>query len=179
MALVDYNAALFPGIKIDDQGGASTFAATCRDSLDRIVSKPLGLRLLTEISGRAPHMAKWGGGIRIARAELPIEKGGSQAKAIQDGDAKNGVGSASVVFWNSNVWVIPEQGQRPPYIGLAHELIHAWHNAYGIKRQNYDDEENFTVGLGAYMTPDPVANPATITENMIRLEHGIPIRHRY
>jgi hypothetical protein len=77
------------------------------------------------------------------------------------------------------VWVIPNQGQRPPYIGLAHELIHAWHNAYGTKKQEYDDEENFTVGLAGYMLPDPAANPATITENMIRLEHGFPIRHKY
>ena len=179
MALVDYNAALFPGIRIDDPGGASTFAATCRDSLDRIISKPLGLRLLTEISGRAPHFGPWGGGIKIYRAERRIEEGGSKAAPVNEIDAKNGTGSASGVAWNSNIWVIPQQGQRPPYIGLAHELIHAWHNAYGIKRQNYDDEENFTVGLGAYMIPDPTANPATITENMIRLEHGIPIRHRY
>lgn len=179
MPLVDYDAANFPGIKIDSPGGASTFEATCRDSLARIIGQPLGLRLLTEISARAPTFATWGGKIKIYRAERPIEEGGSKAAPVSETDAKNGTGSASGVAWNSNVWVIPGQGQRPPYIGLAHELIHAWHNAYGIKKQDYDDEENFTVGLGAYMLPDPAANPATITENMIRLEHGIQIRHRY
>jgi hypothetical protein len=181
MALINYNAVTYPGIRIDDPGGASTFAATCKDSLDRIVSQPLGLRLLTELSGRNATVTfgPWGGVAKIYRAELPIDKGGSKAAPVSEINAKNGTGSPSGVAWNSNIWVVPGQGQRPPFIGLAHELIHAWHNAYGLKKQDYDDEESFTVGIGAYMMPDPVAAPATITENMIRLEHGIPIRHKY
>jgi hypothetical protein len=51
--------------------------------------------------------------------------------------------------------------------------------AANIKKQVYADEEDFTVGLNQYMLPDPTAVPATITENMIRLEHGVPIRHKY
>lgn len=181
MALIDYNNGTYPGIRIDDPGGASTFAQTAKDSLDMIVSKPLGQRLLAELSARSATVTfgLWGGIIKIYRAERPIEEGGSKAAPVSEIDAKNGTGSASGVAWNSNIWVIPGQGQRPPYIGLAHELIHAWHNGYGTKKQSYDDEENFTVGLGQYMMPDPLANPATITENMIRLEHGIPIRHKY
>jgi len=179
MALVAYNNASFPGIMIDNQGLASSFLLTCKEALDRIATQPLGLRLLQEISARAPVFGPWAGKIKIYRAELPIEQGGSKAAPVSEANAKNGTGSASGVAWNSNVFVIPNQGPRPPFIGLAHELIHAWHNAYGIKKAEYDDEENFTVGLNQYMMPDPNANPATITENMIRLEHGVPIRHRY
>jgi Effector protein len=179
MALVEYNSALFPGIKIDDQGLTSTFLLTCKEALDRIASQPLGLRLLQEISARAPTFGQWPGKVKIYRAALPIEQGGSKAAAVNEAKAMDGTGSASGVAWNSNVFVIPDQGPRPPFIGLAHELIHAWHNAYGIKKDDYKDEENFTVGLKQYMMPDPAANPATITENMIRLEHGVPIRHRY
>jgi hypothetical protein len=180
MALINYNVA-YPGIRIDDQGGASTFAQTAKDSLDVIISRPLGLRLLAEISARsaAVTFGAWAGIIKIYRAERRIEEGGSKAAPVSEAEAKNGTGSASGVAWNSNIWVIPGQGQRPPYIGLAHELIHAWHNAYGTKKADYDDEENFTVGLGQHMMPNPLAVPATITENMIRLEHGVPIRHRY
>jgi len=181
MALINYDAVNYPGIRIDDPGGASTFAATCKDSLDRIISQPLGLRLLTEISGRYPgvRFEGWAGIIKIYRAERRIEEGGSKAAPVSEAAAKDGTGSASGVAWNSNIWVIPDQGQRPPFIGLAHELIHAWHNAYGIKKQDYDDEENFTVGLKQYMMPNPIAVPASITENMIRLEHGVSIRHKY
>jgi Effector protein len=54
-------------------------------------------------------------------------------RTVREDNAKNGTGAASGVAWNSNVWDIPGERRRPPYIGLAHELIHAWHNAYGIK----------------------------------------------
>ncbi|MBK1693850.1 hypothetical protein CKO09_03725 [Chromatium weissei] len=175
MPLIDYDAANFPGIKILDPEGASTFALSCKEALNEIISQPLGLRLLREISDHAPMYLPWGGSIKIYRAEKPIDQGGSRATAVSEGNAQNGTGSASGVSWNSNVFAIPGQGPRPPFIGLAHELIHAWHNARGTKKASYDDEENFTVGLGLYMIPS--AN--SITENMIRLEHGVGIRHFY
>jgi hypothetical protein len=181
MALIDYDAANYPGIRIDDPGGSSSFALSAKEALDKIRSKPLGQRLLAEISARNATcaFATWGGIIKIYRALLPIDQGGSKAAAVNELNATNGTGTASGVAWNSNVYKIPQQGQRPPFIGLAHELIHAWHNAWGTKQGSYDDEENFTVGLAQFILPDPTAVPATITENMIRLEHGIPIRHRY
>jgi len=174
--LIDYDVVNFPGIRISDQDGASSFAPSRREALDKIVSQPLGRRLLLEISQNAPAFDQWGGSIKIYRAELPIDKGGSKAAPVSEANAKAaGIGSASGVSWNSNVYVVPGQGPRPPFIGLSHELIHAWHNALGTKKADYDDEEAFTVGLGPYMLPVPNG----ITENMIRLEHGIPIRHKY
>ena len=182
MALVDYNAGVYPGIRIDDPGGGTSFAASVKEALDKIVSKPLGQRMLAEIcASPAAAFGPWGGKIKIYRAALSVDQGGSKAAPVSEDNAKNGTGSPSGVAWNSNVWVIPGQGQRPPFIGLSHELIHAWHNAHGIKKQDYDDEESFTVGLGNYMLPVAAAGrvPASITENMIRLEHGVPIRHKY
>ena len=156
MALIDYNAGTYPGIRIDDLGLASTFALTAKESLDMIISKPLGQRLLAEISAKSATVAfaPWAGIIKIYRAERPIDQGGSKATAVREDNAKNGTGTASGVAWNSNIWDIPGEGRRPPYIGLAHELIHAWHNAYGIMKQVYEEEEDFTVGLNQYMLPD-------------------------
>ncbi|HWF00679.1 MAG TPA: M91 family zinc metallopeptidase [Caulobacteraceae bacterium] len=173
MALVSYGA--YPNIMIDDPGAGFSFGDTVREALAKIASEPKGLQLLQEIQANAPTFAPWGGSVKIYRAALLIEQGGSKAAAVQEEAAKSGIGSASGVAWNSNVFAIPGQGPRPPFVGLAHELIHAWHNAKGTKKASYEDEENFTVGLGAYMLPTPGA----ITENMIRLEHGVPIRHRY
>ena len=33
MALIDYDATNYPGIRIDDPGGAATFALTCKEAL--------------------------------------------------------------------------------------------------------------------------------------------------
>lgn len=79
------------------------------------------------------------------------------------------------------------QGIRtPPYIVLAHELIHAWHGMSGTMElkdkvtiagpngQTYElaREEAYTVGLGSY------AN-TRISENAIRAEHRLPPRTYY
>ena len=45
----------------------------------------------------------------------------------------------------------------------------------GTKKDTYDNEESFTVGLGAWARPDP----SLITENRIRLDYDLPIRHKY
>jgi len=185
MPLVDYDATHYPGIKIDHQGGPDTFWLTARDALNRIVSQPAGRRMLNELSQQAATrgFASWQGAIvKILRPTglsvtigKPGEEGGNRSVPVNEITAKNGTGSASAVYWNSSIWVTPVSGQRPPFIGLAHELVHAWHAALGTKKQNYDDEEMFTVGLGQYA----LADPNSITENKIRVEHNVPIRHRY
>ena len=84
---------------------------------------------------------------------------------------------------------------RPSHIGLAHELIHADHNARGVriskwgplnrawhshidssgntKKQFVKKTELKTVGLGNYNTS------ADITENDIRGEQGLNLRAAY
>jgi hypothetical protein len=183
----------YPDIKIDDT--TPSFVGTVTAALDTIRGQPTGDRLLQEICAHAPAFAAWGPGkIKIVlpmknvevksfftgktttvKKKFKASEGGSRAVALNEVHAKGGGGCGSAVFWNPLVKAIPGIGERPPFIGLAHELIHAWHNALGTMKNGYDDEESFTVGLGAYMNPG--ANG--ITENMIRLEHGVPIRHRY
>lgn len=184
MPYVDYDAANYPGLRIDDPPGSPTFVLTCREALGLIAGQPLGQQMLDEICQNAPAFASWGGCVVIKRPNSagtigrPGEEGGSKCAPVSELNAKNGQGSASAVYWNPNIWYVPGRGSRPAFIGLAHELVHAWHNAHGTKRGNYDEEEMFTVGLGQYMVPDPVVGN-NITENAIRLEHNVPIRHEY
>jgi hypothetical protein len=179
MAMHDYNAQ-HPNIKIQDGGGASTFLLTVREALDRIASQPVGARLLGALNN-GPVFGGWNACIKILRpntvADLdnPGAEGGNRAVAIDETRATGGAGCATAVYFNPTVWVVPGQGSRPPFIGLAHELVHAWHNAYGTKKGSYDEEEQFTVGLGVYAVP----NANSITENRIRVEHNLPVRHRY
>ena len=72
-------------------------------------------------------------------------------------------------------------GNRPSWVGLAHELIHAYYNLKGKglgsgKLQNVnglvEKEELATVGIG----PGP---QRSITENKIRDEHGLLPRTTY
>lgn len=75
--------------------------------------------------------------------------------------------------------------RTPPFIALAHELIHAWHGMSGTMETgkhaiaigngtsfNLSREEAYTVGLGPY------AN-TRISENTIRAEHRLPRRDQY
>jgi len=74
---------------------------------------------------------------------------------------------------------------RPPFIGLAHELIHARRNLLGIGYLNDNKtEELHTVGLSLLGSPVGVTQHdrrrlGAITENDIRAEHGIEPRMRY
>jgi hypothetical protein len=65
---------------------------------------------------------------------------------------------------------------NPPFVVLAHELIHAFHYVSG---NNYPDsvdgvkrEELYTTGVGPYQN-------TRISENAIRKEHGLPERTCY
>ena len=85
MPLVDFDAANYPGIRIDDPGGASTFAPTVREALTRIVSQPVGQRMLQEICNNAPNFGPWNGKVKILRSVVravvigrPGEEGGSR-----------------------------------------------------------------------------------------------------
>jgi hypothetical protein len=94
-------------------------------------------------------------------------------------------------FLESTVYYIPNAEaaytnllgiQTPPYIALAHELIHALHSLSGDLRLQYGGgfaansgllhEEARTVGLGIY------AN-TRISENAFRRRDGLPLRTYY
>lgn len=91
--------------------------------------------------------------------------------------ARNPAGGSRVTFdvhdWSQNTQNVPRvmntMADRPPAIGLAHELIHAYHNQLGSQPgRDFGDftttlNELLCVGLGPW-------NQAPITENAIRAQ---------
>jgi len=96
-----------------------------------------------------------------------------------------GQGTTSGIFWNSSTTATPD-GERPSFIGLAHELIHAWRNMLGITNADPNEDEGETVGLLRPPSPPPRTDSRgrnmkrqTVTENDIRVEHGLAPRTSY
>ena len=104
-----------------------------------------------------------------------VESSSVSSVAKSDGfKSQNGPRADSVILFNPNYE--SQNGERPSFIGLAHELIHASHNADGtayhkkINGKSYEEER--TVGLDYNEGDEP-------TENHIRREHGLPERPEY
>jgi RHS repeat-associated protein len=78
------------------------------------------------------------------------------------------------VSFNPNLIIIGNGKEpwmiRPPEVGLAHELIHAYHDITGTLGSTRSDEENTTVG---------VSGISLYTENDIRNDYDLPRRQRY
>lgn len=91
-----------------------------------------------------------------------------------------GVGISSSVRWNPQKISLSGERARPAFIGLAHELIHAWHNMNGSQP---DFEltplyEYICVGLGPWSNES--APPNLVTENRIRSDiNGLQLRLYY
>lgn len=169
-------------IRLRSATESSMFPGLVTESLNMIYSKPVGKALLDQIAAEAAKK-KYGYTICIMRPkDLSIEdkddgkgpqwSGGSVAKRDNELTASNGTGSVTALTWNANSLSTPG-GPRPPFIGLAHELIHA---LYSLKGQGFTatmEEELRTVGLPPYV------DAREITENKIRAEHQIPLRTAY
>ena len=114
------------------------------------------------------------GSIRPQKDKDPYN--GNYCVAINAFEAENGPGSDSRITFDPDSK--SQYGERPAYIGLAHELIHASHNADGTAYFTDTDgdgvtyEEERTVGIGHSEGDEP-------TENHIRKEHGVPARPKY
>lgn len=153
------------------------FPAMVKEALNKIYSKPVGKSLLDNIM--AQGAPKFGYKVCIMRPDMTVRElkgvvmvgGGNLAVRGNESDACNGTGTVSMVKYNQNTINTPD-GSRPNFIGLAHELTHAWHNLNGVAKTETMDEEYFTVGLNGY------ANVA-ICENTIRAEHGVALRAFY
>jgi hypothetical protein len=94
---------------------------------------------------------------------------------LHPGNVANAGGHARVKWNAANQSVV---APRPPYIGLAHELVHALHDQRG-DQPGFDTNtptgvlyEYLCVGLGPF-----AAEP--ITENAVRASAGIPQRLNY
>lgn len=169
--------ASFPGIVIkNDSAKNPAFAHIAGAALRKIASTGTGHRMLSDIQA-ANFPATYGYKVAIMKLTAEIKarkhKNSSYTDACNTkamfGEDDNASGSASVVFWDNEMQRTPD-GARPPFIGLAHELIHCWHNTQGsADRDSMQDEFN-TVGLAGYYT---------ISENQIRAEHNLPSRATY
>lgn len=95
-----------------------------------------------------------------------------------------GPGAHSVVYWNPvktmSRLTTRTMTHRAAFIGLAHELTHAYHNSRGTQLSWSEDGDHpstvlyeyMCVGLGPW-------EDATVSENAIREEHFIASRQAY
>lgn len=180
----------YPGIiiRMNSQSDSVYFPTLVNDALAKIASTTAGLKLLNGIVSYV-RLKKFGYTVCIMRANMTYDPGcetkwvgtnvairSSEINAITEGK-----GSVTAIKYNPNMIDTPD-GKRPSWVGLAHELIHAYYNLKGkgkrggevIRNVNGDveAEEMATVGLG----PGP---HRSITENLIRGQAGLPLRTTY
>jgi NleD-like pathogen effector protein (putative zinc metallopeptidase) len=181
---------VYPGIiiRMTNATDSVMFPTLTKDALARIAATPTGLKLLQGIVARLGK-AKFGYTVCIVRADMKYDAGcvtkwvgtnvakrGDEAAATTPGQ-----GAITAIKFNANMIETPD-GKRPSWVGLAHELIHAYYNLKGKgapagqTQMNVngmvEKEEMLTVGLG----PGPHRG---ITENMIRGEANLPLRTTY
>jgi hypothetical protein len=99
--------------------------------------------------------------------------GAENAKASKDViAAEDGRGSVATINFSNAKRTLSSGLASPPFIALAHELIHALHGLKGEKKGTTKEEEERTVGIGDF-------GDEPISENKIRSEHGVVIRKVY
>lgn len=150
-------------------------------ALDTIASRRLGKSLLHSIHKRA-HLEKFGYTVCIQKpngVHGKVDDGGTVVNSwnniavrVSEENATNGTGTQTAIKWNPNL-IMGDGAERPPFISLAHELIHAMNNLRGTAFADTKTEEMKTVGLGAH------ANDRKRNENAIRDEHELTLRDRY
>jgi hypothetical protein len=200
MAIVDTD---FAGIKIElrDTGGTSTFSGDwsadstkfvgmVKAALKKIYEKPVGKQMIDTI---VANVGKGKDGVTVkisAKKSLKVltygglfskrtYERGSSTNANLQASSTLGAGSCSLIAWDPIHNSTPD-GSRPPFIALAHELVHAYHNIRGTARATQvgdvsgdrTTDEALTVGLRGF-EKEPVS------ENRIRREHGISFRTSY
>jgi hypothetical protein len=194
----------YPGIFINDVWGKS-FKFNTDQALKRISSRSIGKDLLTLLSKRHQGIGTTAGksvvitlGQGTFRGKSSMEKtqqsttgGGTEVRKAPIAGTNirlPGSGMGSTVQYNPNIehqYTQAASVKTPPFVALAHELIHALHSISGDVTKEYSWtngaggassgailEEARTVGLGIYKN-------MRICENAIRREHGIPQRTYY
>jgi len=178
----------YPGIiiRMKNQHDSVLFPTLVKKALADIAITAAGRKLLAGISQRVRYQ-KFGYTVCIMRANMHYDEGcvtgwlgTNVAKRGNEKDATSGGHSVTAITYNPNMINTPD-GARPPWVGLAHELIHAYYNLKGKGRPSgkiinrngeVEQEEMATVGLG----PGP---HRSITENLIRQQANLPLRETY
>ncbi len=174
-----------PGMEVQ---GDPAFVNQVRNDLNTLASGPTGQNLLNQLQGSGQQTN--------IRQVNPGEGNSASYHRPADGrpgpGGANGPGTAVTVGYDNTRNQIYDGSQpwhnRPPAVGLGHELIHALHGQTGTRTpgqmqdpgnpgtaaapNNVPAEDVATVGLG------PFAGNA-ITENNIRAEQGLPPRPQY
>ena len=184
------------GIKIQYEESANPyFEIIAKEVLGLIASKPVGLKLLTDIGKQSPQVNDGlppgctvlivptderkfydnTDGIRAPRDKrVMVPSGLSGSKnaslcAVASGETARG--SACKLYFNNTIRMTSKGETTYPFIVMAHELIHSLHCLQG-GRKDGKPEELCTTGIGDYAGEE-------ITENKIRAEHGLPERTEY
>jgi hypothetical protein len=178
----------FDGIIVRTKATDSkSFATKVIAALNTIYSKPVGKALLDGIVSMIDKQ-KFGYTVCIMPKES-VKKSfgplirwrtyerGSVTKAASDAAASDPtLGAVSSIKWDPIHNKTPD-GSRPPYIGLAHELIHCYHNLRGSSTlvggaERVKEDEMRVTGLRGF-------EQEPISENRIRAEHNLPYRSSY
>ncbi len=164
---------------------SKAFIGLVNAALDKINSKPVGKSLLDSIANEVGKV-KFGYTVcimpknSVKKTFGPLIKWrvyekGAVTKAASDQDASDGTGAVSSIKWDPKTPQTPD-GARPPFIALAHELIHALHNLEGnsiLSGVDFKKKDEMRVtGLQGY-------EQEPISENRIRYEHGVAYRCSY
>ncbi|WP_270934910.1 M91 family zinc metallopeptidase [Falsiroseomonas oryzae] len=143
---------------------------------------------LVEINEVAYQTFKTGNGSGAMNLTSPNMMADNQQSAM--GVAGFPLGSTANMDWSSSAGsFIGANGYLPPFITLAHELIHGLHMLTGTMKQDNAEEESETVGCqvassfgptyGVAYNPLHLATLPAFCENRIRHEAGIPRRLAY
>ncbi|POF29700.1 M91 family zinc metallopeptidase [Roseibium marinum] len=113
-----------PAIKVE---GTEAFREKTVAALAKIAQTPSGAKMLNDLhkSGKTITIKETGGGNEV--------DGFTNAGTV-DSSGNPGSGSDSTVHYNPNTTSLGSSDTwmtRPPEVGLAHEMIHAKHAAYG------------------------------------------------
>ncbi|MBL8896032.1 MAG: hypothetical protein JNM84_00310 [Planctomycetes bacterium] len=178
----------YDGIIVRTKAGDSNkFDAKVIAALNTLYSKPVGRALLDAIVGMA-NKKKFGYTVCIMPKESvkksfgPLIRwrtyeAGSVTRAASDAAASDAaLGAVSSIKWDPIHTKTPD-GSRPPFVALAHELIHCYHNLRGTstltggEQKKVEDEMRVTGLRGFEQEP--------ISENRIRKEHNVAYRTSY
>lgn len=166
--------------------GDAAFQARVQSDLDALRSIPAGRELLTALdnSGHTTTIRQ------AAAGEGNSASAADRANAWLKPDGTPGTGSNGTVNYNLERTVLgggaEEWQNRPPVVGLFHELVHVYNYTTGTLAQGTTDGVNnrelAAVGLpydhdGNAATPNQ--HPGHTSENRLREQLGLPARPEY
>jgi NleD-like pathogen effector protein (putative zinc metallopeptidase) len=154
--------------------GSDAFKSAVLLDLAWLLTQSVGQELVESIvgTGRTLTLKASGGGNTTAYA--------SNDDSYEREDGTPGPGSDTTVSYDIGEWN-PYGGteawmRRPPAIGLAHEMVHAWTGMSGTRARGSTDGVNRrelqATGLGEF-------SGAALTENRFRAAFGLQPRPRY